>query len=361
LKLLITGICGFLGSTLAKLYKTSVSGAEVFGVDNFSRAGCWLNKEPLEKLGVKVIHGDMRNASDVEALPDSDWVIDAAANPSVLAGVAGRTSSRQLVEYNLGGTLNLLEYCKLRRAGFVLLSTSRVYSILPLANIELSVKSSELGQKLVPTCNQAFPEGLSAKGVSEDYSTAPPVSLYGSTKVASEHLTLEYGSAFDFPVWINRCGVMAGAGQFGHPAQGIFAFWIHSYREGKDLKYIGFGGKGHQVRDALHPRDLLPLLQKQMAEKLVTDKPRTINVSGGLENSMSLNELSGWCQHRFKDVQIESLCENRAFDVPWMVLDSSAASTYWGWRPETPIETVLTEIADFAENHPGWIDVSRNW
>jgi CDP-paratose 2-epimerase len=361
LKLLITGICGFVGSTLARLYKTSVSGAEVFGVDNFSRPGSWLNKEPLEKLGVKVIHGDMRNASDIEALPDSDWVIDAAANPSVLAGVAGRTSSRQLVEYNLCSTINLLEYCKLRRAGFVLLSTSRVYSILPLVNINLSVQNSELGQRLVPTSNQAFPEGLSAKGISEDYSTEPPVSLYGSTKVASEHLALEYGSAFGFPVWINRCGVMAGAGQFGHPAQGIFAFWIHSYREGKDLKYIGFGGKGHQVRDALHPRDLVPLLQKQMTEKLSTQKPRAVNVSGGLENSMSLHELSTWCEGRFKAVRIESVSPDRPFDIPWMVLDSSLAQQQWGWKPETSLENILSEIADFAERYPRWIEVSQNW
>jgi nucleoside-diphosphate-sugar epimerase len=217
----------------------------------------------------------------------------------VLAGLSGRTSSQQLVEYNLGGTLNLSEYCKIRRAGFVLLSTSRVYSIPPLANLMMSVKLSKLGQRFQPLPSQTFPEGVSTNGISEEYSTSPPVSLYGSTKVASEHLALEYGSAFGFPVWINRCGVMAGAGQFGHPAQGIFAFWIHS--------------------------------------------------------------LSGWCQHRFKAVQVESLGENRPFDIPWMVLDSSAASTHWGWRPETPLQTVLTEIADFAETHPGWTDVSRNW
>ena len=58
--------------------------------------------------------------SDLEPLPGVDWVIDAAANPSVLAGVDGRTSSRQLVEHNLGGTVNLLEFCKLHRAGFTL-------------------------------------------------------------------------------------------------------------------------------------------------------------------------------------------------------------------------------------------------
>ncbi len=75
--------------------------------------------------------------SDLETLPAADWVIDAAANPSVLAGVDGRTSSRQLIEHNLHGTLNLLEYCKRHKAGFILLSSSRVYSIPALAGLPL--------------------------------------------------------------------------------------------------------------------------------------------------------------------------------------------------------------------------------
>ncbi len=81
----------------------------------------------------------------------------------------------------------------------------------------------------IPFQTNLFLKVFSIHGVAEDYSTEPPVSLYGSTKVISEHLALEYGETFGFPVWINRCGVMAGAGQFGHSAQGIFAFWHHSF------------------------------------------------------------------------------------------------------------------------------------
>ena len=56
----------------------------------------------------------------------------------MLAGVDGRTSSRQLIEHNLNGTVNLLEYCKRHRAGFILLSTSRVYSITALAGLQVA-------------------------------------------------------------------------------------------------------------------------------------------------------------------------------------------------------------------------------
>jgi CDP-paratose 2-epimerase len=115
------------------------------------------------------------------------------------------------------------------------------------------------------------------------------------------------------------------------------------------------------VRDALHPRDLVPLLQKQMTEKLSTQKPRAVNVSGGLENSMSLHELSTWCEGRFKAVRIESVSPDRPFDIPWMVLDSSLAQQQWGWKPETSLENILSEIADFAKRYPRWIEVSQNW
>src|SRR5580698_9187625 len=131
-KILISGICGFAGSTIALRLKESFPGAEVFGFDNFIRPGSALNRPVLERRGIRVRHGDVRNAPDVDALPAADWVIDAAANPSVLAGVDGKTSSRQLLDHNLSGTVNLLEFCRAHRAGFILLSTSRVYSLAPL-------------------------------------------------------------------------------------------------------------------------------------------------------------------------------------------------------------------------------------
>ena len=102
MRILISGICGFAGSTLAKSLLASGRGHQVFGCDNFIRPGSEGNRAELKALGVKLYHADLRAASDVDALPAADWVIDAAANASVLAGVDGKTSSRQLVEHNLG-------------------------------------------------------------------------------------------------------------------------------------------------------------------------------------------------------------------------------------------------------------------
>jgi len=291
----------------------------------------------------------MRLASDMDTLPDADWVIDCAANPSVLAGVDGQASSRQLLEHNLLGTINLLEYCKARKAGLIMLSTSRVYSAKDLAGTSVF---EEDGQYALTKDFSAT--GITSRGISENFPTTAPISLYGASKLASEALILEYAEAYGFPAWINRCGVLAGAGQFGKADQGIFSFWIHSFREKHPLKYIGFGGNGLQVRDALHPRDLALLLLKQMQEP-DQKAPRILNLGGGPTNATSLCKLSIWCEERFGPNEVSATEETRPYDAPWIVMDSTQAEVAWDWRPETSLEAILSEIADHAEAHPDWL------
>jgi CDP-paratose 2-epimerase len=353
MRVLVTGICGFAGSTLTRALLESVENLQVTGVDNFIRPGSELNRRELAAPGVKIIHADVRSATDFEALPAADFVIDAAANPSVLAGVDGKTSSRQLLEHNLWGTVNILEYCKAHRAGLILLSTSRVYSVPPLAALPVEIYQ----RAFRPKSGAKMPDGLTAAGVSETYSTAPPISLYGSSKLASEAVALEYAETFDFPVWINRCGVLAGAGQFGRPDQGIFSFWINSHLRRRPLKYIGFDGQGHQVRDCLHPRDLVPVLLTQMKHR-GNDRPRIVNFSGGAANAMSLAQLTEWCDARFGKHAVQSDPHPRLFDIPWMVLDSSLAEKIWNWSPKILLPQVLDEIAKHAAQNPNWLEIS---
>jgi CDP-paratose 2-epimerase len=358
-KILITGICGFVGSSLVEAFAEAGEDHEIVGVDNLSRPGSELNRARLLERGVELHHGDIRNASTFESLPHADWVIDAAANPTVLAGTDGATSTRALVENNLYGTLEILEYCNRSRAGLILLSTSRVYSIPPLATLPMEV----VDDAFRPLLAEDSPAGLGPDGVDERFSTAAPISLYGSTKLASEALALEFGEACDFPVWINRCGVMAGPRQFGRPDQGIFAYWLHAWQEGAPLRYLGFEGRGHQVRDALHPRDLASLLSAQLDETGLGElgaggRNRLQNVSGGVPQSISLRQLSRWCEARFGPHPVIEDPAPRTYDLPWLVLSSARAESQWDWRPGTNMERILSEIADFAEATPGWLGVS---
>jgi CDP-paratose 2-epimerase len=356
MRILISGVCGFVGSTLARAFAETSAGHEIIGFDNFIRPGSESNRSELKRHGVKLFHGDLRAISDLETLPAVEWVIDAAANPSVLAGVDGRTSSRQVVEHNLVGTINLLEFCKHHRAGLILLSTSRVYSIAPLATLPVEPVKGAFALASRPATPS--PPGVSPAGVDETFSTQPPISLYGATKLASEVLALEYAESFGLPVFVNRCGVLAGAGQFGRADQGIFAYWINAWLRQRPLKYIGFGGHGYQVRDCLHPRDLLAVLVQQLKAPKVAAADRIANFSGGISSAMSLRQLSDWCATNIGPHVVDADLAPRPFDLPWVVLDSAKASRLWKWKPATAATVVLTEIAAHARAHPDWIDVS---
>ncbi len=356
MKILITGACGFVGAILARSLKEHHESVSLFGLDNFSRPGSNGNQAALGKLGVNLIHADLRSQSDVDALPAVDWILDCAANPSVLAGADGKTSSRQLMEHNLLGTINILEFCRRTKAGFTLMSTSRVYSIEPLAALPVIV----CDRAFSPDFSQTQILTISNAGVSESFSTTAPVSLYGASKAASENLALEYGSTFDFPVWINRCGVLAGAGQFGRPDQGIFSFWINAHLRRKPMRYIGFDGMGHQTRDCLHPRDLAPLLLQQINEPLKSSKPRLCNFSGGIDSACSLRQLTDWCDARHGSHTVGSDFNPRPFDLPWVVLDSTLARQTWGWEPNTKLQDILQEISVHAEANPEWLAFSNS-
>ena len=353
MKILITGICGFVGSTLAASLLERTEGLSVYGIDNLMRPGSETNRARLRRLGVAFIHGDIRAASDFEAIPAVDWVIDAAANPSVLAGLQGGFSSRQLFEHNLGSLVNVLEYCKQHRAGLVLLSTSRVYSIPALAALPLLTD----GNAFRLDGSAPLPRGVSKQGIALDFDTSPPISLYGSTKLACEIVALEYGKAFELPVWINRCGVLAGAGQFGTPDQGIFSYWINAHLRRRPLRYIGFDGSGKQVRDAFHPSDLAALVAAQMRTPR-SNGQRIYVAGGGLDNARSLAQLTAWCDARFCPHTPQSDPRPRAYDVPWVVMDSREAQRDFAWRIETGIEDVMDQIARHAQANADWLERS---
>lgn len=354
-RILITGAGGFVGGALIQALRESGVSCQITGLDNFSRPGSELSRTNLRRLGIRLIHGDLRCASDVAEIPAFDWVIDCAANPSVLAGADGSTSSRQLLEHNLFGTVNLLERCRSLKAGFILLSTSRVYSIQALSRLPVVIQKQAFA--LAP--GAPLPAGVDPCGVTESFSTTAPISLYGASKLASEALALEYGETFGFPVWLNRCGVLAGAGQFGRPDQGIFSYWLHSHRQRRKLRYLGFDGTGHQVRDCLHPRDLIPLiLQQWQAGASSEGKPRVVNVGGGIRSARSLRQLTEWCDQRFGTFAVEQEPRGRPFDIPWLILNPTLAHSVWNWEPQTTVETILEEIARHAETTPDWLDIS---
>ena len=69
MRILITGACGFVGNTLAHGLKETWPQWELIGLDNFVRAGSETNRALWRKKGMKLVHGDIRNPSDLDTLP----------------------------------------------------------------------------------------------------------------------------------------------------------------------------------------------------------------------------------------------------------------------------------------------------
>jgi CDP-paratose 2-epimerase len=76
MRIFIIGICGFVGSTLAKALLESSARIQIFGVDNFIRPGS-------ELTGAKIFYADVPSATDFEPLPAADYVIHAAGEPRI--------------------------------------------------------------------------------------------------------------------------------------------------------------------------------------------------------------------------------------------------------------------------------------
>ena len=61
MRVLITGACGFVGSTLARELLGSGSRLpRVVGIDSLVRAGAETNRLALRRLGVELRHADLR-------------------------------------------------------------------------------------------------------------------------------------------------------------------------------------------------------------------------------------------------------------------------------------------------------------
>src|SRR2546430_811677 len=331
MNILITGGGGFVGGALASYFRHDATDNTVVVLDNLRRRGSEWNLDCLRSAGVTFVHGDIRNPTDLEALHGTfDVLIEASAEASVHAGIAD--SPRYVLDTNLLGALNCLEFARKRCGGFVFLSSSRVYSIEPLTQLPVVELSTRL-ELQDDNCN--IP-GVSSNGISEGFPCNTHRSYYGASKLAAELLCQEYAAHAGLPVVINRCGVIAGPGQFGKTDQGVFTLWVARHYFGRPLKYTGFAGKGLQVRDLLHPDDLCDLVRRQLQSWNLASG-RTFNVGGGRSGSVSLREFTRLCEDTIgRRVTITEDPATSPVDIPWDVTDHAQVTALLPWEPLRP-------------------------
>ena len=331
MKVLITGGCGFIGSNLAIFLKKKKY--QVWSIDNLFRSGSILNEKKLKKNKIKNIKANINRINRLK-LGKFDIVIDCCAEPSV---EASRKDLDRVISTNFLGTLNLLKKCIKDKSNLIFLSTSRVYSIQSLKNF---FKNDTLRNKI-----------SLKKEINLNFSTQSPKSIYGFTKLASEELIKELSYLFNFKYIINRLGVIAGPRQMGKVDQGFVSLWTWKHLNKLPLKYIGFGGNGHQARDVLHVDDLNELIYQQI-KKINKINNTTFTAGGGKSNLISLKELTKICESLTGNkVKFSKVKKTSSYDIPYFCTSNSSVSKVYKWKPKKIILNIVEDTLNWQKKN----------
>ena len=339
MKVLVTGGAGFIGSNFAINYKNKYPEYNIVCLDNLKRRGSELNIPRLKENKINFVHGDVRNKEDLDL--KFDTLIECSAEPSILAG---QESPEYAINSNLIGAINCLEAARKNKSKFVFLSTSRVYPYDPLLKLNYEEKDTRF------EINDSV-QGISKEGISENFPLQGTKSIYGATKLCAEHLIEEYRAAYGIETVVNRCGVVGGPWQMGKVDQGLFSLWIAKHYFNNPLSYIGFGGKGKQVRDILHVNDLCDLIDLQI-NNLDKCNGKVYNVGGGKENNLSLLETTKLCEEiTGNKIKINSVEETRPADIPYYTSDMSYLNKDFDWKPKKSSKETLQDICSWIKEN----------
>lgn len=347
-KILITGGAGFVGSSIGIKLKENYSDIEVIALDNLIRKGSQLNPPRLEKYGIKFVKGDVRNKKDLD-IQGIDLLIECSAEPSVMAGVT--SSPEYLLETNLWGAVNCFETARKEGTDVIFLSTSRVYPVAKLNS--LNFVENETRYDL--SDNQGE-EGASKNGIAENFPLSGTRTLYGTTKLSAEFLLSEYIENYGIKGVINRFGLISGPWQMGKVDQGVVVLWMAHHIFKKPLKYIGFEGEGKQVRDVINVDDLFRILDIQI-KNMDKFNGSVHNIGGGLTNSISLKELTKYCEEiTGNKLQFQKVKETRPGDVKSYISDNSkiinkCKELNQVWSPKKNVRETLSEIYDWIKDN----------
>jgi CDP-paratose 2-epimerase len=350
LKVLITGGCGFLGSTLALYLRER--GHDVVAMDNLVRRGSESNIAPLQKHGVSFVHGDVRCVEDFAGLPQGiELICDASAQPSV---VSGYTNPKFDLTNNTLGVINVLEFAREHRCPLIFCSTNRIYSAdrinaLPRREGATRLEWDSSAWRSLPAENR--PAGFDPEhGVSEEFSLdGAGRSIYGVSKLMADVACQEYADAFDIPVIVNRLGVITGAGQFGKIDQGWVVWWTVACWFDLPLKYIGWGGK--QVRDILFIDDVCRLVELEIAQ-IGRLRSGVFNAGGGAANSLSLLEATRFLEKKLnRSMSITHEEQPRKADTVIYITDNRKVERALGWQPKVNLEEGWNSILSWVRKN----------
>ena len=335
--ILVTGGAGFVGSSLCLQLKKKYPHYTITAFDNLKRRGSELNLAEFKALDIAFIHGDIRNEEDFDQIKGFDVLIEASAEPSVLAGLD--SNPNYVINNNLSGSINCFNACVKYKAKLIFLSTSRVYPIHRIENANFIEEETRFS-----FANIQSEAGITNKGIDENLNLDGARSFYGTTKLASELFIREYSEFYGVPAAVTRFGVIAGPRQMGKTDQGVVTLWMAKHFWKKELAYIGYGGTGKQVRDMLHIQDVIDLIDLQI-HQIQLFQNKVYNAGGAIQSSASLQEMSQICQEiSGNKIKIGSIPENRPADLRAYITNNTLITHQTSWQPKHTVQNILEDV-----------------
>lgn len=305
MRALVTGCAGFIGSTLTDRLLTE--GYEVIGIDRFSDYYSRDLKERNLALALKHPMFTLLEEDIVEmhAFPDVDYVFHLAAQAGVRASWG--KNFNVYTRDNIQATQRLLEYYKdLKIRKFVYSSSSSVYG-----DVELPMREDRPVQ---------------------------PVSPYGVSKLAAEHLCYLYWKNHEVPTVSLRYFTVYGPRQ--RPDMGINKFVNAVLKDDAITIY----GDGHQTRDFTYIDDAV---EANILAATSGVSGEAINIGGG--NRISVVDLIRAIEEATGKAALLQYIEEQKGDVRDTRADATKAERVLGWRARV-------KIRDGLERYIGWIN-----
>lgn len=337
MKILITGGCGFLGSNLASNALQRNHDLVLF--DNLSRLGATDNLDWLREQGeFRFIHGDIRNAHDVENLliqAQPDAVFHLAGQVAMTTSIA---NPRLDVEINVLGSFNVLEAVRKHAQDAIVIysSTNKVYG-----DLEQYEYHEEATRYVVVDRPHGFDETTPL-----DFH-----SPYGCSKGGADQYMLDYARIFGLRTVVFRHSSMYGGRQFATYDQG-WVGWFCSQavltQQGRLDEPFTISGNGKQVRDVLHAEDMGRLYFAAL-DTIDDSAGHAFNIGGGIENSLSLLELFAILEKQL-DVRLSyEKLPPRESDQRVFVADISKATAILGWKPEVAAQDGISRMLEWTK------------
>lgn len=329
---LITGGCGFLGSSLA--YALQKQGKKVVVLDNLSRVGTRDNLQWLRGTGpLEFIDGTTLNAP---LLRETVLRYRPAAVCHLAGQVAMTTSLRDPwadFQANVIGTLNMLECLRKNLPDTALLysSSNKVYGNLePVRLVEGPLRYEA----------PDFPDGLD-ESMPLDFRTP-----YGCSKGAADQYVLEYARAYKLPAAVFRHSTIYGGRQNSTYDQGWVGWFCQQalfQKENPSHEPFTISGSGKQVRDLLFVDDAVECYMTGIS-KIDKLSKGAFNIGGGKDNSLSILELLGDLKTLIKQKIKFKNIDWRYDDQKYYVTNIKKFSQITGWQPKTRKEDGIKAV-----------------